>query len=81
MATKTISIDLEAHRRLSAARRVPKESFSQVIRRARWENEGPVTGAGLLDLMSELEPADEAVLAELEAGQKADRPPEDVWDK
>jgi hypothetical protein len=80
MATKTISIDLEAHRRLSAARRVPKESFSQVIRRARWEDAGPVTGGGLLDLMREMEPLDQVVIEALEAGQKADRPPEDPWD-
>jgi len=32
MATKTISIDLEAHRRLSRARR-GNESFSEIIKR------------------------------------------------
>ena len=81
MATKTISIDLEAHRRLSAARRTPKESFSQVIHRAHWEKEGPATGADLLTLLQELDPIDSAVLEALEAGQKEDKPPEDPWDK
>jgi len=81
MATKTISIDLAAHRRLSAARRTPKESFSQVIHRAHWEEEGPLTGADLLGLMRSLEPVDPKVIEELEAGQKADRPPEDPWDE
>lgn len=81
MATKTISIDIEAHRRLSAARRTPKESFSQVIRRAHWEEEAPMTGAGLLALLQKTAPVDQAVIDALEAGQKADQPPEDPWDK
>jgi hypothetical protein len=80
MATKTISIDLEAHRKLSAARRTPKESFSQVIRRASFAEEGPMNGGRLLQLMQELEPVDPAVIEALEAGQTADRPPEDSWD-
>jgi predicted CopG family antitoxin len=78
MATKTIS---EAHRRLSAARRTPKESFSQVIHRACWEEKGPVTGVGLLDLMRNLGPVDSVVLDALEAAQKADLPPADRWEK
>jgi len=36
MATKTISIDLVAYERLRQARRTAEESFSQVIRRAKW---------------------------------------------
>lgn len=80
MATKTISIDLEAHRRLSAARRTPKESFSQIIHRAHFVEEAPVNGDGLLRLMQELEPSASEVIVALEAGQEADRPPEDPWD-
>jgi len=81
MATKTISIDLEAHRRLSAARRTPKESFSQVIHRAHFLDEAPVTGEGLLRLMQDLDPVAPEVIEALEAGQAVDRPPEDPWDR
>ena len=36
MATKTISIDLQAWERLRQARQSEAESFSQVIHRAKW---------------------------------------------
>jgi len=49
MATKTISLSLDAYERLRAARQHPRESFSSVLRRARWDEEGtPVTGAEVL---------------------------------
>lgn len=81
MATKTISIDLAAHRRLSKARRTPKESFSQVIKRAHWEAEEPITGEGLRSLGVELGPLSPEVIDALEAGQESDAPPEDRWAK
>lgn len=81
MATKTISIDLAAHRRLSKARRTPKESFSQVINRAHWEAEEPITGEGLRALGAELGPLLPEVIEALEATQKSDTPPEDRWAK
>jgi predicted CopG family antitoxin len=34
MATKTISLELDAYERLRKARRTPSESFSSVVRRA-----------------------------------------------
>jgi predicted CopG family antitoxin len=34
MATKTISLELDAYERLRRARRTPSESFSSVVRRA-----------------------------------------------
>jgi hypothetical protein len=51
MATKTISLELDAYEKLRQAKR-PGESFSQVVRRARLEQE-PATGAGLLARMKE----------------------------
>ncbi len=41
MATKTISVDLEAYEHLRRAKSSNRESFSQVIKRAVWE---PKTG-------------------------------------
>ncbi|ETW25857.1 antitoxin VapB family protein [Mycobacterium gastri] len=78
MATKTISIDLEAYERLRAARRAPTESFSQVIKRAHWRNEAP-TAAALLDALDELPTVPDDVLARLDEAQHTDTPPEDLW--
>lgn len=78
MATKTISIDLEAYERLRRARLSPDESFSRVIKRARWRDEHR-TAAALLQAMEEVPPPDPAVLDRLEEAQRADRPPEDPW--
>ncbi|EUA11248.1 hypothetical protein I546_3204 [Mycobacterium kansasii 732] len=78
MATKTISIDLDAYERLRAARRSPNESFSQVIKRAHWRNEMP-TAAALLDALAELPTVTGDVLMRLDDAQHADAPPEDPW--
>lgn len=48
MATKTLSVDLEAYERLRSARVHEKESFSRVIKRAQWLP-GEGTAASLLD--------------------------------
>ena len=37
MATKTITLELDAYEKLKRAKRVPRESFSSVVRRARWD--------------------------------------------
>jgi predicted CopG family antitoxin len=79
MATKTISIDLEAYERLRAARRAEKESFSQVIKRATW-NEEPKTAANLLRVMATLEPLSEEELDRLEEAQRNDLPGDDPWE-
>ncbi len=47
MASKTISLKVEAYDRLRAARRYPSESFSEVVLRATWP-EQTVTGVELL---------------------------------
>jgi hypothetical protein len=78
MATKTISIDLEAYERLRAARRSPDESFSRVIKRAHWRNEVP-TAAALLDVLGGLPTVGDDVLTRLDEAQHADTPPEDLW--
>ncbi len=78
MARKTISIDMEAYRRLVEARRTPRESFSQVIQRAVWPDSGK-TGGAFLKVLSETEPLSEEEIEFLEAAQLGDQPPEDPW--
>ncbi|MDT8368899.1 MAG: hypothetical protein RQ745_06800 [Longimicrobiales bacterium] len=78
MATKTISIDLEAWERLRHARRSRTESFSMVIKRAIWPAPPHAAGA-LLSALDEVPLLDEATLRRLERAHDADRPPEDPW--
>jgi hypothetical protein len=78
MATKTISIDMVAYERLRKARLRPDESFSQVIRRGRWDT-APSTGAALLRALKTAPPLDKRTLDRLERAQKADEPPDDAW--
>lgn len=78
MATKTISIDLEAYERLRRARLAPDESFSRVIKRARWREEAR-TAAGLLSALEVTPPPDLDALARLDEAQRDDAPPEDPW--
>jgi len=47
MATKTISLEIDAYDRLKAAKRFPRESFSEVVRRLVHPIE-PMTGGQLL---------------------------------
>ena len=78
MATKTISVDLEAYECLCRARLTPAESFSQVIKRARWPSAG-FTADGLLRALADLPPLSEEVLDRLDRAQVADAPPGDEW--
>ena len=55
MATKTISLRVEAYERLRRARTRPSESFSDVVMRARWDDQ-TVTGAELMVLLQERGP-------------------------
>lgn len=76
MATKTISIDMEAYRKLTRARLSPKDFFSQVIRRARWDEQVKTCG-GILAAVPNMPVTDEAVLARLKAAQGTDSAPGD----
>ena len=78
MATKTISVDMEAYERLRRARRVPSESFSQVIKRAKWP-EPPKTANAMIRALACVPVLDEDVLDRMDAAQASDRPPEDPW--
>lgn len=78
MATKTISIDLEAYEKLRRARRERSESFSMVIKRAVWPTP-PRTAGALLDFLEGTPVLSEEALNRLEDAQVADRPPEDPW--
>jgi predicted CopG family antitoxin len=79
MATKTISLKVEAYERLKAARRYPGESFSEVVLRARWPGD-TVTAAELLRICRErgagLSESELDRIEELKADQQ---PPEDKW--
>ena len=79
MATKTISIDLEAYGTLRHARTHEKESFSQVIKRALWQHPA-TTGRALLESLDSLPAPSHKTIRELEANQKLDHPPSDSWD-
>ena len=69
MATKTITLELDAYERLKKAKRSERESFSAVVRRARWD-EGVSTGPKIL-----------AHLADLRLRHPDSLLPEDVLDR
>lgn len=78
MATKTISLRMEAYERLRRAKR-DGESFSDAVMRARWE-EMPVTGGELVSLLRErggLYSGDE--LREVEATKAEGSGDRDKW--
>lgn len=68
MATRKISIDIEAYERLRRARLSPDESFSRVIKRARWPSV-PRTAAGLLEALADAPLPDAATIERLDAAQ------------
>lgn len=79
MATKTISVDLEAYERLRMARMHERESFSKVIKRAVWTAEGGTAAALLAWREGQEGVVAEEVLDGLDAVQEADEPSPDKW--
>jgi len=56
LTTKTITLELDAYDCLRRAKRSPRESFSSVVRRARWEGPacaGPDVLSSLRSLLSD----------------------------
>ena len=78
MATKTISIDLDAYERLAIARTHEKESFSKVIKRAQWPR-SKMTGRDLLNILDSLPPISKETIEALELNQTHDTPPINRW--
>lgn len=79
MASKTISLRLDAYERLRQARRRPDESFTEVVLRAEWPDMG-ITGRELVELYRREGPMfDDAALDRIEAAKAAGRPPRDKW--
>ena len=53
MATKTISLEIDAYEKLRRAKRSDRESFSSVVRRARWDD-AAATGGEVLEALRKL---------------------------
>lgn len=80
MATKTISLKMDAYEKLKRARKSPDESFSEVVLRATWPEE-TISGSALLDKYRKGGPwLSDAELSRIEQIKVADAVPEDKWD-
>ena len=79
MATKTVSVTIEAYDKLRRARRYPSESFTQVILRATWP-EDTITAAELLSRLDHTPaPFTAEELDAIERAKTEQREPEDKW--
>lgn len=79
MATKTISIEVDAYEKLVRARRDAKESFSSVVRRAHWDDAPPMAGEvlGRLESLAKANPGillDPDTLDRMAARERSVRP-------
>ena len=79
--TETISLKIEAYEWLRRARRTPDESFSDVVLRARWPEQGLTAEELRAVYLAEGPCLDAAALDRIEEALGADRPPEDNWAK
>ena len=66
VAIKTISLEIDAYEKLRRAKREPRESFSNVVRRAKWDDLPP-KAAELLEELGRLSRERPDVLLPLEA--------------
>lgn len=80
MATKTITLELDAYERLKAAKRNDRESFSMVVRRAVWPD-SPMNGTAILEYFRS-RPAylSEEELSAIEKAEQTDAPPDNPWE-
>lgn len=78
MATKTITLEIEAYNKLVEARLSPKESFSKVVYRAHWPNNG-ITGMQLMHHIKSFKKLGKSDLAILEDIQMNDKPAKSKW--
>lgn len=78
MPTKTISLELDAYEILRAAKRSPRESFSQVVRRAQFAPQA-VEGSVLLRRLREGPFLSETSLDAMAAAKARDIPPASKW--
>jgi predicted CopG family antitoxin len=79
MSTKTISLKMEAYKKLKAARRYPEESFSEVILRATWPEETITAEEFLVRYRKHGPFFKENVHTKIEKLKRSDRPPVDKW--
>lgn len=79
MATKTISLRIDAYERLRRARLRADESFTEVVLRAQWPELG-ITARELRAVYESEGPfLDDDALRSIEEANALDRPPEDKW--
>lgn len=79
MATKTITLELDAYEKLRAAKKAG-ESFSEVVRRASFANTPP-SGAALLEYYKAGgSGVSERYLKSVEDASLHDPPPDNPWD-
>jgi predicted CopG family antitoxin len=83
MATKTISLELDAYERLRKARHTPSESFSSVVRRAIFPGT-PCTAGEVLEIAKRRLAEGKALLSPeslnlLDAAQENPRSSESHW--
>lgn len=81
MATKTISLRIDAYERLRRARIRPDESFTEVVLRAEWPDRGLTARELRAVYESEGPTLDDEALDRIDEAKALDRPPEDKWNE